>query len=142
MHLSNSSNDMFMPPVMSEPIYQDNLVGYQKCGDAYLLHHTDPAIPVHRSTRSQVTSTLAYVERNMGRFNLPGANLLSACQHLQHLWPPPELARWLLNNHLNLLHEDVLVRKVVSLPLLESVLSLLGCLHSLPVLTLGVSSSS
>ena len=39
------------PLVVSEPISQGNLVGYQRCGGTYLLHHTDPASLVHQSTR-------------------------------------------------------------------------------------------
>ena len=59
------------PLVMSKPIYQDNLVGYQKSGDAYSLHHTDPAIPVHQSARFHKSHPHWHLwSENMGRFNL------------------------------------------------------------------------
>ena len=103
------------PLVMSKPIYQDNLEGYQKCGDAYLLHHTDPAIPVHRSTRSHKSHphwhpwSEIWVDSILlvPVFFLPTSVFDTCGLHMTH---------WLLNSHLNLLHQDVLVRKAVSLP--------------------------
>ena len=111
------------PLVMSEPIYRDNLVGYQRCGGAYLLHHTGPAIPVHRSTRFHRShlhwhpSSEIWVDSILlvPIFFLP-AGISYACSRQQ--------THWLLSGHLSLLLQDVPVRRVVILPLLlrESVL--------------------
>ena len=127
MHLSNTPNNMFMPPVMSECIYQDNLEGYQKCGDACSLHHTDPAIPVHQSARSHESHPHWHMWSEIWVDSIllvpvffSPAGIFNDCGlHLTH---------WLLNSHLNQLHQDILVKKVVSLPLhlLESVSPLLG----------------
>ena len=80
----------------------------------------------------------------MGKFNLAGASLLSACTGIFNASGNIHLTHWQLNSHLNLLHQGVLVRKVVSLPLhlLELVSASVGHLRGLPTLALGVSCSA
>ena len=90
---------------MSKPTYQGNLEGYQKYGDACSLHHTDPAIPVHRSVRSHKSHPHWHLWSTIW---VGSIFVFDACSlHLTH---------WQLNSHLNLLLQGVLVRKVLSLP--------------------------
>ena len=103
------------PLVMSKPIYWDNLVGYQRCGGAYSIHHTGPAIPVHRSARFHrshlhwhLWSEIWVDSILLVPIFLPPTGVSYACGlHQTH---------WLLSSHLNLLLQDIPVRRVVILP--------------------------
>ena len=79
------------------------------------LHHTDPAIPAHRNARSHKshlhwhpwTRTLVGSILPVPVFSLLTGAFNTYGLHLTH---------WQLNNHQSLLHQGVLVRRVVSLP--------------------------
>ena len=78
---------------MSESIYQNNLEGYQKCGDAYTLHHTDPAMPC----TSEAPYLIGHICIDICEVRIQVGSILlvpvfsPAHQHLQHLQPPPDL---------------------------------------------------
>ena len=102
------------PLVMSEPIYLDNLEGYQKCGGACSLHHTDPAILEHQSARSHMSHLHwhPWTGTPVGSILLvPVSSLLTGVFDAYSL----HLIHWQLNNHQNLLCQGILVRRVVSL---------------------------
>ena len=83
--------------------------------DACSLHHTDRAIPVHRSTRSH-NSHLHW--HPWSRIWVGSILLVPVFSQLTSIFNAYglHLTHWQLNSHLNLLLQGVLVRKVVSLP--------------------------
>ena len=98
---------------MSEPIYLDNLEGYQKCGGACSLHHIDPAIPEHRSAKAHRLCLHWHPQTRtlVGSILLvPVSSLLTSIFDTYGL----HLIHWQLNNHWNLLCQDILARRVVS----------------------------
>ena len=104
------------PLVVSEPISQGNLVGYQRCGVAYSFHHTDPASLVHQSTRFHRSHQHWHLWNEIwvdSILPVPVSFLPAGISYAYGIhW-----TRWLLNNHRNLLLQSILGRKVV-IPLL------------------------